>query len=358
MTFTSPLHDFPEYAVEVTSEELAKIIQLREKNTSWSEIERQTGVPRQIAKRAYLERQLKISREELKAARQTVAAEDLRWHIDCLIKVAKSLVTILDIPSFSDVRSADDILLNLWETDILGEYEARPPYQQPTHREFRGRIRQNQRLFKSLKDHTDEKIDWKYLDNWKDAWDACKEPRDKLKGEAQEILSNKLKENPELREGVLKGSKGKHIIEQMADGIIHSVWEGIVNGKVSELIDELDKKDKTGQDDKVDQILDRLGQEIASAIQAVSNGDGMTEILFEKTTPMSVPIFGQADRAKEIVKICISVCDTLCRGEKVKSLVAKLRIMRKAINYLEENLDPIILRPMILNSPKCELCPA
>ena len=64
----------------------------------------------------------------------------------------------------------------------------------------------------------------------------------------------------------------------------------------------------------------------------------MTEILFGKTSPTSVPIFAQADRAKEIVKICISVCDTLCRGEKVKLLVAKLRIMRKAINYLEETL--------------------
>jgi len=346
---------------DVTSDELAKIIQLRESNASWLKIEHDTGVPRQIAKRAYMERQLKVSREELKAARQTVAAEHLRWHIDCLIKLAKSLVDVLNVPSFSDKRSANDILLILLQTDILGEYEAygQGYYRQLTEREIHRIRHKNQKLLKSLQDHTYEKVDWKALDNWKAAWDACREGRDKLKQDAQEILPDKLKQNSEFGESVLKGSGKKHTLEQMADGIVYSLWQGILIGKLAELIDELDKVEgKIGEEDKIDQTLDRLRQEIASTMQAVSNTQGVTEILFGKTAPMSVRIFSQADRAKEIVKVSLNVCDTLCRGDKVKSLISEFKIMKKTINYLEEYLDPIILRPMILNSPKCDLCPA
>ena len=126
------------------------------------------------------------------SANERLAAEHLRWHINCLIKVAKSLVTILEIPSFSDVRSADHVLLNLWQSDILEEYEA---YRQPTEREIGSRIRQTRRLFKSLKDHTHEKIDWKILDEWKHAWDSCLNYRFKLKKEARENYQISLKKN-------------------------------------------------------------------------------------------------------------------------------------------------------------------
>lgn len=342
---------------DVKPDELAKIVKLRESDTNWLQIERDTGVPRQIAKRAFIERELRLSREELKKAREVVAAEDLRWHRDCLIKIAESLVTILDIPSFSDVRSADNILLNLWETDILGEYD-RLPYKQPTRREIRRRIRQNQRLFKSLQDHTRGKIDWKVLDNWKASWNKCKEDRDKLKEEAQKTLSNELEKNKNSIASILKGSKGKHKIEQMGDGIVCVLWQGILIGKLDELIHELHKLEyKTVETDEEKEIPKMLKDEIASTIQAVSTGKGISEIIFGKTSPMSVPI-AQADRAEKVVEICTEVSDILCRGDNVKSLGSEFKIMKKAVNYLEGSLDPIILRPMILNSPKCELCPA
>jgi len=63
---------------DITTEELAKIINLKERNTSWLKIEHETGVPRQIAKRVYREQKLKVLSEELKGARQTVATEELQ----------------------------------------------------------------------------------------------------------------------------------------------------------------------------------------------------------------------------------------------------------------------------------------
>ena len=343
---------------DVTLEELASIINLRERNASWLKIEHITGVPRQIAKRAYMDQQLKLSREELKAARQTVAAEEFRKHMDYLIKLAQSLVSGLDVPSFSDKRNADDVLLHLWQSDILGEYGSRPAYRPPTEREIDRTRCRNEMLLESLQNHTHEKVDWKNLSKWKDAWNACREYRLELRDEGKGILENSLKEKPELREGIFKGSEGKHIKERIVDGIVNTIWQGILIGELDEVIDELDKFEKLDEDYKVDQILDSLYQEIASSIQAVSGSDGITEILFGKTKPMSVPIFAQADRAKELVEISLFICNTLCRGKNVKLLLKKFRIMKEVTKYLEENLDEIILRPMILNSPKCKLCPA
>lgn len=342
---------------DVTIEELAKIMKLRETSTPWSQIARDTGVPRQIAKRAFMERELKVSREELNAARQTVAAEDLRWHRDCLIKVAESLVTILDIPSFSDVRTADDILLDLWKTDILRERQGILAY--PTKREIDRTRYRNEMLFDSLQNHTHGKIDWRVLDNWKAAWNKCKEDRDKLKKEAQKTLLNKLEEKPELKENILKGSKGTHKIEQMGDGIVYVLWQGILIGKLDDLIHEQYKlEEKTVETDKEREIPKMLKDEIASTIQPVSNRNGVTDIQFGESSPMPVLILAQADRVKEIVETCTEVCDALCRQDNVKSFCSEFKIMKKSINYLEGRLDPIFLRPMILNSPKCELCPA
>lgn len=343
----------------VTSKELAKIINLHEKNASWLKVQDTTGVPRQIAKRAYMEHQLKLSSEELKGARQTVATEDLRWHFDCLIKVAESLVTTLDIPSFSDVRTAEDILLNLWEKNIIGENEARLSYKQPTQREINSRRRKNQRLFKSLQDHTYAKINYMTLDKWEAAWNRCKESRDKLKEETQEMLSNKRKGKPELEEILLKKSKGEHIIKQLANGIVYVIWHLILIGELSEVTKVLDEfEDETDKDDKVDEILERLKEQITSTVRAVSGNEGISEIIFGKTNPVSVSISAQAEKINKVVKMCMEIANTLCRGEKVKTLITEFEIMKESIDYLEEKLDPIFLRPTIHHSPKCELCPA
>ena len=145
----------------------------------------------------------------------------------------------------------------------------------------------------------------------------------------------------------------------MGDGIVCVLWQGILIGKLDELIHELHKlQHKTVETDKEKERPKMLKDEMASSMQAVSNSKGITKIIFGKTSPMSIPIFAQADRAKAVIKICIEVCDTLCRGDNVESLSSEFKIMKKAINYLGGSLDSIFLRPMILNSPKCELCPA
>ncbi len=317
---------------DVKPDELHKIIKLRESNASWLQIERDTGVPRQIAKRAYMGRQLSLSREELKKARETVAAEELRKHIDYLVKLARSLVDVLDVPSFSDKRSANDVLHNLWQSDILGEREAELGYRRPTKREISRTTHHNLLLFKSLQDHSREKIDWKALDNWKAAWDACQGGRDKLKEEAEGILSNILeREKPPLTGNIVRES------EKMLDGIVHAVWEYILTRWQYILTDKLD-------------------QEVTSI--RLSQSAEITVIIFAETSPMTELVFTDADPAKKVLNICIWAANNLRVVGTVNSLANQVSIMSKAIKELEEKLDPLILHPMILNSPKCELCPA
>lgn len=317
---------------DVKHDELAKITKLRESNTSWLQIERDTGVPRQIAKRAYIERQLSLSREELKKAREAVAAEELRKHINYLVKLARSLLDVLDVSSFSDKRSANDVLHNLWQSDILGEWETELGHRQPTKREISRTTYHNLLLFRSLQDHSREKVDWEALPNWKAAWDACQVGRDKLKEEARDILSNILKqEKPSLTGNIVRES------EKMLDGIVHAVWEYILARWQYILTDKLD-------------------QEVTSI--RLSQTAKITVIIFTEARPMTELVFTDADPAKRVLNICIWAANNLRIVGTVKSLAEKVSIMKKAIKKLEEELDPLILRPMILNSPKCDLCPA
>jgi len=64
--------------------------------------------------------------------------------------------------------------------------------------------------------------------------------------------------------------------------------------------------------------------------------------------------------ANEVKSVCCLAISNLREGNKsdlVRRLADKVRQMQDRTRELEENLDGLILRPMILRT-RCDLCPA
>jgi len=322
---------------DVSPEGLARIIRLRQSNTSWLQIQREIGIPRRIAKRAYEEYGRSQSREELKAARKDVAAEEFRNHLGCLVKLAEALVNALDIPAPSrEPISAKEVILNRLQLNIVGEYDV---YGLPSNLRLRtyrpeACLRQNQILFKSLQTHTCEKVDWQTLNQWENTRNECTETQGKLRQQAGKMLLNILNQKQGLTDRMVKGSgkEKEDLIERMVDGVLHAVWQNILAGKTDE----------------------------SPVLQTVSVGHPMVEVVFGECQLGLGLIFTEANLAKEVADACIWAARNLCierKEDTVEPLVNHVHRMRKAIDQLAEMLNPLMLRPMILHT-RCDLCPA
>ena len=314
---------------DLSHKELAKVITLREENASWLKIQRETGVPRRIAQRAYEQWRHSQAREELKAARKDVAAEEFRTHLGLLTGFAESIVLSIGIQSSpTDMRDAKEVLSMLWQRDRLHEVDFIPAID-PTERGKRRAALQNQLLFESLRAHTYGRVRWQALGEWEDAWNASRENLIKLREEAHEVLSNILDQKPKLTDRIVKGSGKKDAIERMVDGVLHVVWTSILTGK-------LDQK--------------------FPLVRAMSRSDGMTQVIFGDSNLTLGLIFTEGDLAEEVAEACKWAAKNLDKGKMTSAVAKQVNVMKERIKELEDMLDPLRLRPLILGT-QCELCP-
>jgi len=315
---------------DVSPEELARIIRLRQSDTSWLKIQRDTGVSRRIAKRAYEEWGRSQAREELKVARKEVAVEEFRTHLSLLTGFAESIVLTICIPSSpNETRQAKEVLGMLWQRDRLHEVEFIPAID-PTERGKRRAFHQNQMLFESLQAHISGKVRWQALDEWEKAWDTCKEDLAKFREEAHEIVLNILDQKPKLIDKIVEGRGKKDAMERMMDGVLQIVWACIVADKPHEEF---------------------------PLVQAMPRGDGGAEVTFGERHLTKHLIFAEVDLAEEVATVCKWAARNLYEGNTTLEVSKQINIMQEKIKELEEMLDPLRLRPLILGT-RCDLCPA
>ena len=313
---------------EASANELAKIVSLRQNNSSWLTIEKETSVPRRIAQRAYRDWERSQVRDEFKAARQTVGAEELRNHLASLKKLALVLVGHFEIPRPSrEPQSAKQFLDSVLRNNIVGECGA---YGLPSDRRrntYSTEVyhRQNQMLLKSLQDHTDQKLN---LSNWERAYDTCRGHQAKFLEELCQILSNILNVDPKLAEAI--ASKREKITRRMLDGLIFILWESILAGKV-----EL--------------------KELTALIKVLSRDDGQASVVFGNLAQGAIVPGDVGTQAKES---CIwAIKNLLAQREKIiDPLLEDVKTMKRVNDDLAKVLNPLTLVPDILHS-KCDLCP-
>jgi len=314
---------------EVSAIELAKIVSLRQNNFSWLTIEKETTVPRRIAQRAYRDWERTEAGDELKAARQTVAAEELRNHLASLKKLALVLVQHLGIPQpFGESQSARQFLESLLKQDIVGGYGVYGLPSESGRNMYSAKVCfcQNQLLLKSLQDHTDQKLN---LSNWGSAYDACLGHQTEFVEELRHVLSSVLDLEGFQKLVEAMASKNEKIIGRMADGLIIILWRGIQAGKV-----EL--------------------EELLPLIKVLSRGDGQSELLGNFVQGAIIP----DDVGTQAKKACIWVIKSLlARREKIiDPLLEDVKTMTRVNDDLAKVLNPLTLVPDILHS-KCDLCP-
>jgi hypothetical protein len=317
---------------ELANEELDKIVKLRQIGTSWLKIQHETGIDRRKAKRAYEKWERAKSTDELKKARQDVAAQAFGEHINSLIKFAESLVGVLGIPRpLWALCNADEVLDRFWTTYML-EQEYSSTSESVSHGTEHVAWR-NKMLFKSLQEHTQGKVRWQALEEWKEARNNAVKHSGELRTEATEIVANLLDNKPDLKHRVTTAIAGVDVIKEISNGLMEAMWRGMLTGNQEQIY-------------------------IMKGASAITEGQVWVE--FCKGDSETRLFLNDVKLAKEALSICRWADDNLRKGLKsglVQKLTDDVCQMQDRIKELEESLDELLLRPMILLT-RCDLCPA
>jgi hypothetical protein len=310
----------------VSDEELEQVIKLKRGGASWLRIEKETGVPRRTAKRAYDEWESTKSSEELKRARMAIAEEEFRTHMEDLTSVARSLADSLHVPvPIYGIKSADGVFEELWKRDIR-EGRGEPV----GDREKRRRVRQNRMLFEALREHTVEVVRWQALEEWKERYGRYMEHCVTLRSEARKVMADVLLQRAELKGRIDAMAEGREVVETMVTGLVEAIWRHIWAGE------------PCGEN--------------------VSWGGGLrgsVDVSFGKEASLTILRQPDEDLARGIVDVCKIAIDNICKG-KMSYLVGRIdedmKVMEEVARELEESLDDLVLRPVILRT-RCSLCP-
>ena len=307
---------------ELSNEEFGRVRELREDGYSWLKIQEKTGIERRLAQRAYNDWLKSRSLDELRQARVNMATQAFSEHVDSLARLAQWLISQLDLArSCRERRSADDVLDGVWETNILGEaYELPSP---DPERKRRHNRRHNLRLLESLQVHTQGKIRWQALNEWQRAWDNCRRFLDELKAKERQAIDDILSQESDIQDLITKLGQGQDTSRFLTYIALEEIWQRI----------------RSNQFDPDHPKVSITHEQVARR----------------------VPPPAEDESIKKLVGICQRVAGILLQEPTVslvKQLHAEAQRMRKAIEELEETLDTLVLRPMILLTPRCRLCPA
>jgi hypothetical protein len=315
---------------EVSPVELKKVVELRHLGANWTEIEHETKVERRAAKRAYEEWERDKIMKEQEAVRFRIAAEAFHEHLNDLIRLAEALSNHLSLPSGSyDIRSAEQHLSNLWHTSILEESKPYALPQADCNRQIRSTENVNLMIFKSLQDHTHERVPWQALEEWKKAWDRCRSTINILQPEVQEVAAGVLHEENDVLEIIKKQTEEELGVKWMARTVLDAIWQSVLDGK-----------------------FNLECPEVALAYNLV--GEQSPYITSSKEEPR----FTVKEWNDGLTSACQRAAKILFDNqiELFRQLYNEVHKARKAIDELAEMLNRHKLYPLILYT-RCELCP-
>ena len=324
--------------IVLSHNQLEQVLNLREKGISWVKIEKETGIARRIAKREYDEWSAKQSQRQLEDARKEVAAQEYRLHLDLLSQMANLLLGSLVIPHpLTDLRRADEVMWQFLAKDIYQDQPSFGPRLGEQQRDKRV-IRMNELLFKSLRDHTERKVPWQVLDIWKGSRNSCVEDIEKMRKEISEVFTNILNQESKLKEKLDKGYMNSSVTENIKKGILINIWlSGItgVNSQVTAMKGVSLTKKGTGW------------------VVFHENAPAETNVTFDRESPSDNEWL-----AREVSNVSIWAIANLLKlkSDLIQKMKEEVSKMQENASQLEAVLNPLVLRPIILNT-QCDICP-
>ena len=273
----------------------------------------------------------------MKEARKIVAAEVMREHINYLLQVAKALTENLRVPTLNDIPfNADQFLDELWKINII--YRNISPdsvYNNLKIYSKEDNPRQNRMLFKSLVTHTQDKVQWGDLDKWKNSWNNNINIISFLKLETLKMidvfLNREESKTPNITANIKKDTQHKNPYEQMAEVIINELLRRLDNGE----------------------------SDLAKKVTRTHQNADVTQLIYSNSYTIILK-FSNAKSAEAASHTCDSVAGELVKKYQtnyIEPLKNSIRLMQKIRMKFEEDLDPLLLQPIILRT-NCELCPA
>jgi len=191
----------------------------------------------------------------------------------------------------------------------------------------------NKMLFKSLQEHTRGKVRWQAVEEWKDARNNAVKHSRELRTEATGIVANILDSQSDLKHRATIAVAGVDIIKEISNGLMEAMWCGMLTGNQEQL-------------------------HIMEGTSAITEGQVWVE--FCKCDSETSLFLDDVELAKEVLRICHWADRNLRKGPKsdvVQKLIDDVCKMQARIKELEQSLDELLLRPMIIMT-RCDLCPA
>lgn len=266
-----------------------------------------------------------------------VAAEYLKEHIELQVNFAGQQVELLHISRLSvpEVDSREH-LARLWNTDrwlkktevdihpvVYGKKEG-----EEITPKLRGIRQQNHLLFESLKEHTRGKIRWEAFDEWQTGWDDCLDALRQLRSDIRLKINEKMES--EGTSGSLASFFGEQAKPRMEEEMVRLVWRSLVDryfGQISGGFDNI---------------------EISRRFAGYLTGDDTGEPVIPADYPGMVK--------SAVMDIVTSLVKDSGSIKLIRQLNQGLENISKAYLELEEKLNPMVLRPLLL-STRCRLCP-
>ena len=286
--------------IEITSEKLEAIVQLRQVGTSWLGIQKTAGIPRRIAKREYLQWEQGQARQQLQDVRREVAAGEFKLHLDVLAESAHELRLMLGMrPGSTEMRKAAQVM-----DEGFIELRGRPRIDLNPLKLEGFNARQRRWMYEALRTHTRESVPWTALSDWTKSWDRS------------------VAELGALRSALRSENLGEKSSEATAPDLTPTaslVW---------------------------DRVWSQLSE---------GSLDPPAEDIFTRSL-LQDQLADDASVAELASTCCREARRLLTRLEASNSLSA-LERLSSATDRLEAPLDELRLRPVLLRT-RCELCPA
>jgi hypothetical protein len=322
--------------VKLSDEQLGLIANLKRSGKKWTQIQRETGIPRRVAKREYEEWESKQAFDDLKQARTTVAAEAFRDHVDSLIKIAEHLVLSVRTPVVNDIDlEADQYLDEQWKTEILIHHGTGTNSLPHYIRTERVNLRENRILYNALRIHTELEVQWNPFDKWKDLWNGTvtimRQLRENIHKEINNFFSQENAKPSGFMNSVIADTDKPNAIEILAKAIL------------TELVNKLDDEKANSKG-----FFFRVLQQSDDNYH-VTPIDSYAIILKFKNDAL-------ADKVNEIAnKVANNMYISF--KEDLRRLKNDIDNINNLAYELEEKFNPLVLRPIILRT-RCRLCPA
>lgn len=318
--------------ISLTAEQLSNVVALRESGSNWQSIERDTDIPRRIAQRAYMDWEHTRATDELKEARREVAAAEFYKHKESLIRLADEFAKHLDTPASPDNSvDAEQYLDIFWKSHLSSENQFAniTVSTDNNDREIKRVVRRNLMLFQALKNHTHGEVNWRVLDEWKQAWNGCIALFPDFRQEVDKLTLQQITNNNRLSAYIDKKVGLGDIMPSWNKQFCRLLWDYLRTGDTAEkcLLSITESNSK---------------EPIYVRLPGIDNHMEIPSVLRELS--------------EDIVKIYNSIIKDIYKANIISQLSTEINKMEKAAEEMEIALDSLGLSPLIVRT-RCNLCP-